>query len=126
MKILLVVAGLLVGAALGASVARYFAAQHRYPRAVMWLAEAQLAQLNAAVDARDCVAAAGAAERLRGTAAEISRALPLTYAADAAFRRRVAGLQSALQPTGDGDCAVGREQPHHVSEACDDCHREYR
>jgi hypothetical protein len=124
--ILASIAALLVGAALGASVARHFAQQHRYPRGVMWLAEAQVAQLAAAVDAQACTAATEAAARLLATTAEIPRALPLAYAADEVFRSRVAGLQSALQPAGGGGCAVGRGQLRRARAACDACHRDFR
>jgi len=125
MKILLAVAGLLLGLAIGASLARHFAAQHRYPRAVMAVAEAQLAQADGALRAGQCAQAADALARLAATMGEVPRALPLTFAQEPQFRDELARLQTALRPS-EADCHALGVRLRQVRQRCDDCHRVYR
>ena len=128
-KILLLAAACVVlGAALGNSVARYVAQQHRHTRAVMTLAQFHLDRLSASVRSGDCAAFNAERGRLSRVYDELLQAFPLVYAQDAEFHTRADALGKAIAAAvnGGGVCNNAGAAEKSIRDACDDCHHEYR
>ena len=122
----LVLAALCVvlGAFIGIGFTRMMARGHQHTHAVMWLAEYHLQQLSAATKTPgdSCQGAARDVDSLRQLQHELVWAFPLAYQQDQEFRGRADALSTAL----NANCSAVAALAKAVSEACDNCHREYR
>ena len=113
-----------LGAFIGIGVTRMLAQRHQHTHAVMWLAEYHLQQLSAATTApgSSCQGVARDIDSLRQLQRELVWAFPLAYQQDQEFRQRADALGKAL----NSNCSTTAALVKAVSEACDNCHREYR
>jgi hypothetical protein len=113
-----------LGAFIGTGVTRMLAQRHQHTHAVMWLAQYHLQQLDAARTTQpgSCLAVGRDVDSLRQLQRELVWAFPLAYRQDQVFRQRADALSAALHSTCRTTAALAKA----VSEACDDCHREYR
>jgi hypothetical protein len=112
------------GAFIGIGVTRMLARRHQHTHAVMWLAEYHLQQLRAATTAPggSCPGVVRDIDSLRHLQQELVWAFPLANQQDQEFRQRADALGMAL----NANCGTTAALVKAVSEACDNCHREYR
>ena len=113
-----------LGAFIGIGFTRVMAQRHQHTHAVMWLAEYHLRQLNAATTTpgSTCLVVTRDIDSLRQLQHELVWAFPLAYQQDQEFRGRADALGTAL----NANCSTTAALVKAVSEACDNCHREYR
>ncbi|WP_386066025.1 cytochrome c [Tahibacter sp. UC22_41] len=127
-SLLILLAGLLIGALVAFSAANSLHQRNAWPRGVMNTLQHHLAELRRLQRSNDCGAARSAVHfrRLAETAADIVPSHPDQPAdfAEQARRFADAGARHAAEPP--VDCRTLDQALQQTGEACQGCHRDYR
>jgi len=124
--IVVVLMGMIIGAAIGTNISRHFARQHEKTTAVMVLLQLHHKQWEQAAGSKNCAGADAQLRSLQFLANEISIALPLADQQDAVFHQHAKKMKDILATPAVIQCPVGTDSIKQVRDACDECHREYR
>jgi hypothetical protein len=125
-QLVLLLLGLVVGAAGGVSVVNTLRQRDAYPRGVMDVMQHHYATLRDAARRGHCETAAQHLELLRMLGGQVATAVYGEDIPDASFREFDARLHDSLAPAPPVDCKALRPQLDKIGAACDACHREYR
>ena len=128
--LVVLIAGLLLGALVSITIANVMAQRNAYPRALMTVMQHELGRARDAVRQDRCAIADAdsAAARLSLVAGDVEPALLAPGAHDRVFSQYASDLRSAVASfAGAGaDCVARRQALTKVSDACDACHRDYK
>jgi len=125
-QIILLVVGLVVGAAGGISVVNTLRQRDAYPRGLMDVMQHHYASLRDDVRLGHCEQSTQHVDMLRSLAAEIGTAMYGEDIPDAPFREFQSRLGGALSTSTPRECKMLAPQVQKIGEACDACHRQYR
>lgn len=125
-QIILLVVGLVVGAAAGISVVNMLHQRDAYPRGLMDVMQHHYASLRDDVRRGRCEQSAQHVDTLRSLAEEIGPAMYGEDIPDAPFREFESRLADALSTSTPRDCKALASQVQKIGAACDACHRQYR
>jgi hypothetical protein len=125
-QIVLLVVGLVVGAAAGISIANMLRQRDAYPRGLMDVMQHHYAGLRDDVRRGHCEQSSQHVNVLRSLIDEIGPAMYGEDIPDAPFREFESRLGDAVSTTTPPDCKALGSQAQKIGEACDACHRQYR
>jgi hypothetical protein len=125
-QLVLLLLGLVVGAAAGISVVNTLRQRDAYPRGLMDVMQHHYASLRDDIRRDHCAASAHHIDVLRELAGEIGDAVYGDDIPDAPFREFNARLHDLLITPASADCKALAQQVQKIGESCDDCHRQYR
>ncbi|MDR3386229.1 MAG: hypothetical protein P4L92_04190 [Rudaea sp.] len=128
-NLILLLLGIVLGAAGGAIAVNTLNRRDAYPRGIMNVMQHRLAMLRQEIRLNRCEAKATSATlvRLDELAADVEPALYPDDTADAPFREYAQRLRDTLAAaTAATDCPTLASAVERIGAACDSCHREYR
>ena len=125
-QIILLILGIVIGAAGGISISNTLRQRDAYPRGLMDVMQHHYAALRDDVRRGRCEASAGHLATLRNLNAEIGEAVYGDDIPDAPFREYAARLSEALKEPAPNECKALALQLQKIGDACDACHRQYR
>jgi hypothetical protein len=125
-QIILLIVGLVAGAAGGVSVVNALRQRDAYPRGLMDVMQHHYASLRDDVRRGHCELSARHLDILRNLAAEIGDAVYGEDIPDSPFREYNTRLIGALDSPNSTDCRALAPQLQKIGATCDDCHRQYR
>jgi len=125
-QIVLLVVGLVVGAAAGISIANMLRQRDAYPRGLMDVMQHHYAGLRDDVRRGRCEQSAQHVNILRSLVDEIGPAMYGEDIPDAPFREFESRLADALSTSTPRDCKMLAPQVQKIGDTCDACHRQYR
>jgi hypothetical protein len=128
-NLILILIGIIVGAAGGAITVNTLSRRDAYPRGVMNVMRHHYAALRQDVRLNRCDAKTAAAPLviLRELAGGIEQTIYADETPDAPFREYAQGLRDAVAATAAAnDCTSLAPAVDKIGAACDACHREYR
>ena len=124
-RIALLMLGLAVGAAGGASVVNTLRQRDAYPRGLMDVMQHHYAALRDDVRRGHCENSAAHVLLLHELSGEIGSAVYGDDIPDAPFREFESRLREALSAS-PADCKSLADQASRIGAVCEDCHRQYR
>ena len=125
-QIILLVVGLVVGAAAGISVVNTLRQRDAYPRGLMDVMQHHYAGLREDARRGHCEQSVQHLDILRRLAEEIGPAMYGEDIPDAPFREFESRLTENLSPNPSSDCKILVPLVQKIGAACDACHRQYR
>jgi len=124
-RIALLVLGLAIGAAGGASVVNTLRQRDAYPRGLMDVMQHHYAALRDDVRRGHCENSTAHVRLLHELSGEIGAAVYGEDIPDSPFREFEARLRDVLS-TSPADCKSFADQANRIGAVCEDCHRQYR
>lgn len=127
-SLLILLAGVLVGALVAFSAANALYQRNAWPRGVMHVMQHHVGELRRLQRGNDCAAARSAPhfERLAQTAADIAPSRPDEKPDYRDQAQRFLDLNAGLAAAAPADCRGLDTALQQISDACQGCHRDYR
>ena len=125
-QVVLLVVGVMVGAAAGISVDNTLRQRDAYPRGLMDVMQHHYASLRNDIRRGHCEQSAQHWDVLKNLAGEIGDAVYGEDIPDSSFREYNTRLVDALDAPPSADCKALAPRVQKIGGICDECHRQYR
>jgi hypothetical protein len=125
-QIILLIVGVVAGAAAGISVVNTLRQRDAYPRGLMDVMQHHYASLRNDVRRGHCELSEQQLSVLKNLAGEIGDAVYGEDIPDSSFREYNARLVDALSAPSSTDCKALAPLVQKIGATCDECHRQYR
>jgi hypothetical protein len=118
--------GLMIGAIGATTAANILARRDAYPKALMGVMHHELETARKAAQQKACTDDGHAMTKLALLANDIHTAMPDNGSPDRVFDLYTRKLAEAVDAAATAECPQRTDALTRVSNACDDCHRDYR